>query len=126
VIALLCDALAPLFRRIRKSREKRRAMARCRLPSLSAFRTGKSEMEDEVAQVDRFLSTLLRERYLQLTGYLPDRNTFRNNESSYTSFKAGELPRAILTVQTQVEQDLFSPLIAAYRMSDGKEPVKEE
>ena len=126
LVALICDVLAPLIRRIKKDREKQRSIASCRLPSLTAFRTGQSELKNEqTGKIDTFLARLLRERYQELTGSLPDRNTFRS-ATTYNAFKAGELPNAIRRAERQVEQDIFSPLIAAYRTGNQQNSAKEE
>lgn len=124
LIALLCDALAPVLRRVNNAHEKRIAIQRCRLPSLQTFQTGKSQMDGEVEKIDLFLSSLLRDRYLEMTGRLPDGNTFRNR-NAFSSFKAGELAPVLMEAKHQVEQELFAPLIGAYRMSDDSQTEKE-
>jgi hypothetical protein len=124
LIALLCDALAPVLRRIKKVRERRIAIQRCRLPSLQAFLTGKSPMDGEVEKIDAFLASLLRDRYCEMTGRLPDGSTFRNR-NAFSSFKAGELVPVLMGAKHQVEQELFAPLIGAYRMSDASQTEKE-
>ena len=125
IIALICDALAPLVRRWKKDRARRLAMSRCRLPDINTFRTGRSSRDGEAGKIDAFMSSLLRTRYYDLTGSFPDRFTFRNNMSAYAAFKKGELPAALLSARSQIEQDLFAPLIAAYRTSDSHQNPKE-
>ena len=126
IVVLICDALSPLVRTIKKDRERRQAMAMCRLPSLIAFRTGRSEMENEqAAKVDTFMASLLRNRYRELTGCLPDQFTFRNSQSAFSAFKTGELPTALTSNRQQIEQDLFAPLIATYRTNNSHQYSKE-
>ena len=127
IIASAYDVLlAPLIRRIKKDREKWDNMSRCRLPDIDTFRTGRSLRDGEVGKVDTWMATLLRNRYRELYGVFPERFTFRNNPSAFSEFKAGELPRALLASRVQIEQDLFSPLIAAYRAGNSQQNMKED
>ena len=126
IVALICDALTPLVLRMAKDRKTRRAMGQSRLPALTTFQTGKSTKEDEVGKVDAFMASLLRTRFRELTGSVPDRSTFRNNQSAYAAFKAGELPNALISARHQIESELFSPLVAAYRAGDCHQIGKED
>ncbi|MDD5305923.1 MAG: hypothetical protein PHU25_01245 [Deltaproteobacteria bacterium] len=117
LVALLGDALAPIFRAGRWRGEVRRSIASCALPTIRTFRGS-----DSTSEVDMWLAhVVLRGKYVELFGEEPGANAFARGEADFAEFVANELPRALRgPFKFTVESQIFTPIFETYRAGDER------
>jgi len=110
IVALLLDATQPLVMSIKRKYRRVKSIRSCKYPLLCTFQGYQSESE-----LDKYLSSKLRQTYLREYSRYPDFSTFAGARDQWAAFRRDMLPKELVGyLRGEIERDLFSPLYDAH------------